>query len=253
MARVLLLASRDSSSWIVARALRQAGHDPCVLIAPKPSGRPMIRHRLRRLGAVTVAGQIVFQLYARLRAPRHEERRRAILSAAGLDDTPLPESEFTEVPGANSPETISLLRRHAPKVVVINGTEILRPDVLNAVDVPFINVHAGITPAYRGVHGGYWARAEGDDLRCGATVHLVDPGVDTGDVLHQVRIAPTQQDSFFSYPTLQLAAAIPALVEAVAAALEGKLHPRAADGESRQWYHPTIWSYVATGLRRGVW
>ena len=42
-------------------------------------------------------------------------------------------------------------------------------------------------------------------------------------------------------------------VRAVRDALEGGLRPVASDAPSRQWYHPTIWQYVATGLRKGVW
>ncbi len=42
-------------------------------------------------------------------------------------------------------------------------------------------------------------------------------------------------------------------VRAVRDVLEGGLRPVASDAPSRQWYHPTIWQYVATGLRKGVW
>ena len=55
---------------------------------------------------------------------------------------------------------------------------------------PVLNYHAGITPKYRGMNGGYWALATGDAGNFGATVHLVDAGVDTGGVLHQVRGRP---------------------------------------------------------------
>ena len=64
---------------------------------------------------------------------------------------------------------------------------------------------AGITPLYRGVHGAYWALAEGRRDLCGVTVHRVDAGIDTGEVLAQVLIDPTPQDNFVTYPWLQVA------------------------------------------------
>ncbi len=49
----------------------------------------------------------------------------------------------------------------------------------------------------------------------------------------------------------------PLLLNAVRDARSGQLYSRPAgrvvDGESQQYYHPTLWEYVATGLRREVW
>jgi folate-dependent phosphoribosylglycinamide formyltransferase PurN len=147
---------------------------------------------------------------------------------------------------------VSALRDLAPQVVVVAGTRIISQSVLEAITATFINLHAGMTPRYRGVHGGYWALACGDREHCGVTVHVVDPGVDTGDVIAQARIEPTERDTFATYPLLQLVAGLPLLTGAVRAALEGTLQQRPASGPSRQWYHPTLWGYLVTWLRRGV-
>ena len=85
---------------------------------------------------------------------------------------------------------------------------------------PFINYHAGITPKYRGVHGGYWAKAEGDPGNFGITVHLIDKGIDTGEVLYQARLASTAEDNYSTFPYLQLVAALPLLERAADDALE---------------------------------
>ena len=171
---------------------------------------------------------------------------------AGESDSPWSERVY-RVSSANSAEAIALLRSLRPEVIVVNGTCILKRRVLKSLDCPFINTHLGITPAYRGVHGGYWALASGDIDNFGATVHLVDAGVDTGDVIDQVRCRPSPEDDFFTYPTVQLQAALAAVIDAVSAAREGKLRTRRAEGFSRQWYHPTLWGYFWHGLRRGVW
>ena len=103
------------------------------------------------------------------------------MAGAGLDTTPYPGAHHVE--SVNDPETIRLLRTMQPTVIVVNGTRIISSEVLDAVDCPFINTHAGITPRFRGVHGGYWALVEGRPEMVGTTVHLVDEGIDTGGVL----------------------------------------------------------------------
>jgi folate-dependent phosphoribosylglycinamide formyltransferase PurN len=148
---------------------------------------------------------------------------------------------------------VEALKRSAPRVVVVGGTRIISGEVLDAVAAPFLNMHAGMTPRYRGVHGGYWALASGDREHCGVTVHVVDRGVDTGAVVAQARIEPTSRDSFATYPYLQLVTGLPLLVGAVRAALRGTLaESEGVPGPSRQWYHPTAWGYLATRVRRGV-
>jgi folate-dependent phosphoribosylglycinamide formyltransferase PurN len=169
---------------------------------------------------------------------------------AGLRDAPPPEP--LRVTSANAPETLEALRDLKPDVIVVNGTRILSRALLGGAPAPFINMHAGITPLYRGVHGGYWALAQGDPANCGVTVHLVDPGVDTGEVLYQARVQPTPRDSYFTYPYLQLAAGVPLLLRAVEDALQGRLAPMRAQGSSAQWSHPGLTGYLWRRLARGV-
>ena len=111
-----------------------------------------------------------------------------------------------------------------------------RTRVVDRVDAPFVNVHAGITPLYRGVHGGYWALASGDRGNCGVTVHLVDEGVDTGGILGQARVDPGPHDDFSTYPLLQLAAGLPLLLEVLPAVAAGQARTLPPPlGESRLW------------------
>ena len=72
-------------------------------------------------------------------------------------------------------------------MILLAGCRLLSRATLAALPCPVLNYHAGISPQYRGMNGGYFALATGDATNFGATVHLVDAGVDTGDVLYQVR------------------------------------------------------------------
>jgi methionyl-tRNA formyltransferase len=116
-----------------------------------------------------------------------------------------------------------------------------------------LNYHAGIAPKYRGMNGGYWALASGDVENFGTTVHLVDAGVDTGAVLRQARGTPRPGDTISSYALRQAAFSRTICAAAIADALAGKFATFDPKLPSKQWFHPTIWSYVWTGFRRGVW
>jgi methionyl-tRNA formyltransferase len=179
-------------------------------------------------------------------------RREEILQQAGLVARRPAERIVTRVSSINDPAAMAALRDLAPRVVVVGGTRIISRAVLDATPATFLNMHAGITPRYRGVHGGYWALACGDAEHCGVTVHVIDPGVDTGDIVAQSRIEPSARDNFATYPYLQLVAGLPLLVDAVRAALDDRLARTSASGPSRQWYHPTARRYLGTWLRTGV-
>jgi phosphoribosylglycinamide formyltransferase-1 len=251
-----LLAGPGPSTWIVANALAHEHADLTVVVEGRESRAVFLRRRVRKLGLLTVAGQILFQIWGIFATRRAAARVYEIMHSAGLDDTPMPPERYQRVTSANDPSVAFLIVTAEPDVVVVNGTRILSRtllDTIRAIPAPVLNTHAGITPAYRGVHGGYWARARGDTARCGVTIHLVDAGVDTGDVIAQMAIAPGVRDNFFTYPTLQMAAAMPLLLKGVREARSGQLVTRPAEGESGQYYHPTLWGYVATGLKRGIW
>ncbi len=74
---------------------------------------------------------------------------------------------------------------HHPDLVVSAGfMKILGPGFLTAVGKPMINTHPALLPAFPGVRPVADALAYGVKVT-GATVHLVDDGVDTGPVLDQ--------------------------------------------------------------------
>ena len=122
------------------------------------------------------------------------------------------------------------------------------------VSAPFVNTHAGITPSYRGVAGGWWALAEGRPDLAGTTVHLVDKGIDTGPPLKQAVFQVTEKDNGSTYNYLHLAVGVPILIEAVEELLRGERRPRlvASDVPSKLRYQYTLWDYVRARVFHNV-
>jgi len=149
------------------------------------------------------------------------------------------------VSSVNDPAFLEAVKSVQPDLILVNGTRIISAKALNEIKCPVINVHVGITPLYRGVHGAYWALANKDSEHCGVTVHAIDKGIDTGAILAQDTIAPGRKDNFITYPYLQFQKAIGLVKTTVPRVLNGGysyLPPPA--GPSKLWYHPTIWQYI---------
>lgn len=77
---------------------------------------------------------------------------------------------------------------HKPDLVVLAGfMRILPRSVVDALSPKIINIHPSLLPAFPGAHAVRDALAAGAHVT-GATVHIVDNGVDTGPVIAQTEV-----------------------------------------------------------------
>ena len=129
-------------------------------------------------------------------------RMETIIRENHLNLLDIPEQLIIRVPSANSDPTKDALQELHPRVVVVSGTRIIQQHVLKAVQAIFINTYVGITPLYRGVHGGSWDLASHDLANCEVTIQRADKRTDTGDVLAQARISPTKDDTLAGLKSL---------------------------------------------------
>lgn len=253
MAAIVALTNGSPHSWIIINAVVDRFGPVAVLTEDKEPRRELIRRRLRRHGLVTLAGQIGFVLLRRFLANRSQARKAEIIQEHGLNPEPNPACEVLPVGSVNSPACREALAGLHPDVVMVIGTRIIKAETRGAIRGPLMNLHSGLAPKYRGQAGGYWALAKGDPDHAGVTIHLVDAGVDTGDVLYQAGFKAGKHDNFSTYFYLQAAALRPLAVKAIEDALRGELKPFKPSLPSEEFHHPTLWSYLWTGLTKGVW
>jgi folate-dependent phosphoribosylglycinamide formyltransferase PurN len=248
----VLIAGGPLASMLVNGLARRFGELAVLQEEPEPK-MLIVRRRARLIGWPQALGQAAFGLLAKLIVRRSAGRLVSIWDRHGLDPRPLGENRRHFVGSVNSDACRAALQALAPDVVVVYGTRILKRETLACIPAPFINYHAGINPKYRGQNGAYWARSNGDPEHAGVTVHLVDEGVDTGDVLYQARAEFAPDDNIATYQHRQMAVALPLVIRAVEDALAGSLRPQRVELPSRQWYHPTLWGYFLTGFTQRVW
>ena len=251
---MVLLAGPGYSADIVANYLASRVSDLAFVMESPQSRWEMARRRARRVGWMTAIGQVLFVALLQPVLRRQGARRRAaILSEGRADGAHRPPSH--RVPSVNDDRVVALLHSLRPDVVVVHGTRIISERVLASADCPVVNMHAGITPRYRGVHGGYWALAEQHPDWVGTTVHLVDPGIDTGGILAQTTFAVSGKDTIATYPDLHLVHGLPLLGAQLDKLMSGsQLEPQTASiaPGSALYYHPTLWGYLLRRWRDGV-
>jgi len=243
--RLLILAQKGTSTNIVYNSLKEDYDIEAVIEEKRVPGNEFLKKRIKKLGFGQVVGQVLFQFtISKYLALASTKRRQEILHEHGLNASDIDSEKIIKLNSVNDKSTIALLQKISPDLIIVNGTRIISNEVLQHISAPFINIHAGITPKYRNVHGAYWAIVNNDMENCGVTVHLVDKGIDTGNIVYQERIAITSRDNFSTYPMLQLAEGIKLLKKALVDISDNKLVFKKGTPESKIWHHPTFWQYL---------
>ena len=238
-----MLAAKHDSTTFMFNALKNDFCIKNVIIEDRVSKKSLIIRRVKKLGLLKVIGQIIFMVFNLFLNKKSIKRINQIRLDEGLSDDNIDETLITRVSSVNSVQTLDILKNLDVDAIVVNGTRIISSKILESIDAPFINTHSGITPKYRGVHGGYWALVAKDKEHCGVTVHLVDKGIDTGGVLYQDIINITNEDDFNTYPYLQIALAIPLMKNAIRDVSNHSLNTQKINLPSKLWSHPTIFEY----------
>ena len=221
----------------LADALRGAGVRLTDLVAltPPPLSRRGLRARLRPLVRAlrgrAAPGTIPASRYARDRGLR-----------------------CWRVSAANDPRTREVLSRLGADVVVARGAGILRRILLDLPGTVFVNAHAGRLPEFGGMNVAEWA--VWCDRPIWGTIHRIDAGIDTGDILLE---RPLDLGRPATIDELRAAAGRlvwEMLPEALRGLAEGKLAFRAqpADRPRTQWFrmHPLLRTQVERKLREGT-
>ncbi|HYE06119.1 MAG TPA: formyltransferase family protein [Planctomycetota bacterium] len=138
-------------------------------------------------------------------------------------------------PDVASADGIAALRALAPThgLSVLFG-HILRADALAVFPHGIANLHPSLLPAGRGAHPNAWAIARREPS--GATLHLIDAGVDTGPILAQEAVPPSPVDSAATLHARLLDACARLLEREVPRWLAGALvaRPQPAGGAARR-------------------
>lgn len=205
-----------------------------LVLEEHPYGREMLRILLER----GLAPGIIIQEVSPV---GDEEREKFLLRMAGQTLPP----RITElvsgrkipiycVNNHNDSACRELLLEESPDLLVLGGTRIIRPPILEIPPLGTVNAHPGLLPWLRGSASVGWALYK--DLPQGATAHFVTPGIDLGDIIVARELPVYRQDSYESLNLRVASLAGELMAEAVGAIAGGDVQRLPQDPHAGDTY-----------------
>jgi methionyl-tRNA formyltransferase len=161
--------------------------------------------------------------------PRPAGRGSQLTATAVADEARTLELPLLEVDRIRDGEGFDTLDSLEPDaIVVVAYGEILTPDVLDIPRLGAVNVHFSLLPRWRGAAPVQRAILEGDEVT-GATVMLMDEGMDTGPILTTVEtvIEPDEDAGSLGARLAEMGGSL--LVETLRGLSEGTVEARSQD------------------------
>ena len=123
--------------------------------------------------------------------------------------------EFARETNVNSDSIKNKIERINPDLLIsVHLRKILSKDIFSIPKLGAINVHPSLLPKYRGLSPQHQAIMHGDP-ESGVTVHLIEEGVDTGDIIIQKTIQIDIVDYISDYQLKMLTIYKTIVVEAI--------------------------------------
>ena len=99
----------------------------------------------------------------------------------------------------NKPEVVSFIKTQKPDLICVNGTNLLRQpilDIIDTIEFGIINLHTGLSPYSRGGNCNLYMLLARKPELVGITVHHIDKGIDSGDIIISNRLAFEPKDNY---------------------------------------------------------
>jgi len=146
--------------------------------------RLRIQREIRRVGPLRFLDVLAFRLFQRLLLAAKDRawQARALERLCAAYPPLRPQTPVLTTSSPNSSEATAFIRRLGPDLALARCKSLLRKEVFTLPAAGTFVLHPGICPEYRNAHGCFWALANGDIDKVGATLLRIDEGIDTGPV-----------------------------------------------------------------------
>ncbi len=91
-----------------------------------------------------------------------------------------------EVPHINHLDVVALADKYQPDFIAVFGTSLIKGELLSKGCLGIVNLHGGLSPHYRGADCTFWALYNEEPDQIGCTLHYIDPGIDSGDLIAHI-------------------------------------------------------------------
>ncbi len=129
-------------------------------------------------------------------------------------------------PGSlNTHGTVTFLESAGVDMVVVFGTNLIKAPLLSRWPLRMINMHLGLSPYYRGTATNFYPLLNEEPEYVGATIHLLDEGIDSGPILRHARPTIVADDRPHTIGCKAIEAGTAALLAVLAAYDAGAIDP----------------------------
>ncbi len=87
----------------------------------------------------------------------------------------------------NDEQIVRQIRAWNPDLLICYGSSLIKSELLEVFKNRFLNVHLGLSPYYRGSGTNVWPLINKEPHMVGATFMYIDAGIDSGEIIHQIR------------------------------------------------------------------
>ena len=87
----------------------------------------------------------------------------------------------------NDEEHVDAISQANPSLLAAFGCSLIKEPLISAFPHRFLNCHLGLSPYYRGSGTNFFPLVDGKPEFVGATFMYLDAGIDTGEIIHQIR------------------------------------------------------------------
>ena len=142
--------------------------------------------------------QTIQHIYAKIKLTNHEKRANQFIQEtfkSQIKQKTIPELATNNV---NEQNVIDFINQHSPDIICVNGTNLLRKYLLENITPPFgvINLHTGLSPYSRGGNCNLFMLLEEHPELVGITVHHIDKGIDSGDIIISTQADYNENDNY---------------------------------------------------------
>ena len=124
---------------------------------------------------------------------RSDSEKKFFVEKASKNDLSRP--TFIKKGSINDSSVVKKIFELKPDLIICYGSSLIKSRLLEDFKGSFINVHLGLSPYYRGSGTNVWPLINEAPEYVGATFMHIDSGIDTGNIIHQIRADVKISDS----------------------------------------------------------
>jgi folate-dependent phosphoribosylglycinamide formyltransferase PurN len=182
--KIVIFTQNTMASAVATRKILEQNHQHIVAVAIASQLKGSFINQLKTARALIKKSSFCFFGYKIIESKLYNillklKRKPSIRSIAKRYNIPIIETD--DLSGQDFLDKINGLN---PDYIFCLVAQILKKNVFDTIGKKLINAHGSYLPKYRGAAQYFWYLLN-DDQQFGVTIHYMDAGLDTGDILFQ--------------------------------------------------------------------